>query len=155
MDKLLESLEKNQKTVIFKVKHVRKKAYQLRQATKISSEVEGSKYGILHKKFRFKEGKDCIICIRNVEIVDDSEPQLMQASEVTSREALVIQGVPHPEVKRIEDVVGACLESPEMMLSFPNFSPSTESIAMLEKWGSLYNFEFFLDENTILIAKPR
>jgi|SRR3990167_587049 len=135
---LEELLNTKERTVVIKTQNARATAHLIREALHVSRKVEG-KYKDL--RFTIKEGLDCIICVKKT----DTEESLV--------EIIRDQGFPLPTVKRIEEVIGACLEHAGKVLLFPNYQPSGDELIVLERWGAIQNIKFHYNDNK-LTARP-
>lgn len=134
LDILLNSKEN---PIVLKSNDPRTLAYYLRQAQSVAKRLEYEPYNELD--FKFKEAESTVICVRKTPIY---------ASLV---KAVVSEGVPHPEVRKIEEVVSTCIEH-NCTMTFSNYHPSETDFLLLQEWGKESKYEFHISDGK-LIAK--
>ena len=96
----------------------------------------------MKNKYKVSATPDAVICT------------LKEKEEVlTEKEEALGIGKHIPIATKLEEVVGACIEhSNEERLIFPNFSPTTVELAVLDNWGKSQNITFY-HEDKALVAR--
>lgn len=143
-------LETKESTVVFKAKRVRNQAHLLRQGL-LASELAENEYKDLKKQWRVREQTDCIICTKK----EDESPEVIQSISTIESvvETVKDSGIPFPSVKRVEEVVGVCLEHKHKAMLFPNFIPNAGEMAVLQRWGDVQRIEFYYTDNKLTMRR--
>lgn len=128
-------LSAKETTTVFNSKNPSKLAYSLRQAQVVAKKLECEPYNELD--YTFKQAESTVICIRNTPVY------------ATLVKAVVNEGVPHPEVKNMEEVVSICIVQ-KCNLLFSNFVPSEQQLSLLNEWGKESKFEFYISNNKLI-----